>query len=82
MRLIDADEVKALVPKKLRRLIDGSEVEVTTYKYEVIKAINTAKTINAIPIEWIEKFIDNDILSETVKILLNAWYWEKENEID
>ena len=33
-----------------------------------------------IPIEWIKKFIDNDILSETVKILLNAWEWEKENE--
>lgn len=48
------------------------------YRPIVIETMNK----NAIPIEWIEKFIDNDILSETVKILLNAWYWKKENETD
>lgn len=52
---------------------------------EQLKALNIElfekPYLKAIPIEWIEKFIDNDILSETVKILLNAWYWEKENEI-
>ena len=50
---------------------------VSTYWESEPKEIDMSQYI---PIEWIEKFIDNDILSETVKILLNAWYWEKENE--
>lgn len=83
MRLIDADEVKALVPKKLRRLIDGSEIEETTYQYEVIKAINTAKTINAIPIEWIRKYYEDITMPYTdTRIQFEELIrkWEKENE--
>ena len=54
---------------------------VTKESLEYMHRPIVVETINkdVIPIEWIEKFIDNDILSETVKILLNAWYWEKEN---
>lgn len=54
-------------------------LSVTTVKGGIEYTIHL-EDVDAIPIEWIEKFIDNDILSETVKILLNAWYWEKENE--
>lgn len=68
MRLIDADTVK--------KAFIGNRYGTKAIEY----VIDNVPTVEAIPIEWIEKFIDNDILSETVKILLNAWYWEKENE--
>ena len=93
MKLIDADKIKEeLKLKELSHIIKQEEYldyvlnewktrVVELGGYNVIEEIENAPTVEAIPIEWIKKFIDNDILSETVKILLNAWEWEKENEI-
>lgn len=75
MRLIDAENLKY---EKVLSANGNGVYRETNILYE--SQIDTIKTVEAIPIEWVKKFIDNDILSETVKILLNAWYWEKENE--
>lgn len=86
MRLIDADELKKEVPKKLVRLMDGQDYEETYYKYEVIKAINTVPTVDAIPIKWIENYVKNNFCFADwyggfiggINMMLDEW--EKENE--
>lgn len=88
MRLIDADELKKEVPKKLVRLMDGQDYEETYYKYEVIKAINTVPTVDAIPIKWIENYVKNNFCFADwyggfiggINMMLDEW--EKENEVN
>ena len=85
MRLIDADE-----------LARSHCVECTYYHkgeclgkdcdWDSIGHIRDAKTVDAIPIEWLENWFKKRYKGRTYRDLIEEWeseqFWEKEHEID
>lgn len=86
MRLIDADKLE------LKHYVQGGDVllgyagTIPLYRYvDVIKEdINNAPTVEAIPIEWLRKYVDehDEIVEEGLYWIVEGIIddWEKENE--
>ena len=75
MRLIDADELLASLPTCYQDLDDGTLIEA------VWKTIQDAETVDAIPIEFIEKQIFRHCDEEESWIFQYLiGLWRKENE--
>lgn len=89
MRLIDANEVKDSLLTELLMGVDGGTDASYLKTYEVIERIekivnewvDIQQTVNAIPIEWIErKLAEHWYVDYDIREMLEDW--EKENEID
>ena len=81
MRLIDADKIEFVLPRTL------TEEEKNTYNLVIGKAFDNAPTVEAIPIEFIEKYLEKWKHAETYDIVHSWWLiikrdWEKEHEKD
>lgn len=83
MRLIDADAAKADIEKFNRPLCDGYHMKDYVLN-QIITDIEDQPTVNAIPVEWIEKqmaerenYGDFNTAGAIGYLLLS---WEKENE--
>lgn len=92
MRLIDADKLQRTEGIFTYRFTDDLDImSCCAYRYEDVE---TAPTVKAIPIEWIEKWVDKKTgtkigdeigyLEEDKKLLIGFIYWlvrdwEKEN---
>ena len=90
MKLIDADKLQRTEGIFIYRFTDDLDImSCCAYRYEDVE---TAPTVEAIPIEWFKKQISwhSETLTygaEVYQWVLNRWYedkeaWEKENEID
>ena len=87
MRLIDADEALNLIDGETK-VETNSNVKAFNDALEVaIQIIDTQKTVEAIPVEWIEKFMNRFRLGmvtsdEYALLHFMLTEWEIENEID
>ena len=86
MRLIDADKLE--LKQTVRIHINGLEEYFACYSYHKAD-IEEATTVDAIPVEWVEKYMNKfqlyGVCGDEYFILHNmlcAWEWEKENETD
>ena len=81
MRLIDADEALNLIDGETK-VETNSNVKAFNDALEVaIQIIDTQKTVEAIPIEWIKrKAFENPHLSRNLFYRLIIEEWERENE--
>ena len=83
-RLIDADEALNLIDGETK-VETNSNVKAFNDALEVaIQIIDTQKTVKAIPIEFIEKYLEKWKHAETYDIVHSWWLiikkdWEKEN---
>lgn len=91
MRLIDANVLLKVFKELISayRQIEGKHNwgdHCRIPAFEFMDALKSAKTIDAIPIEWIEKWFENALRSAndgddvTVDVMLDDW--RKENETD
>lgn len=85
MRLIDADALKEEVefhPTSVSVCMTVEEARGQTYfKNRCLEDIDNAPTIEAIPVEWLEKFCTDDIAEgqrETIEWMLGVWQREQE----
>lgn len=84
MRLINADELKEriAIDSDLVEMCDGSMVPCIDFEYN----IDFAPTVDAIPIEWLDMFmqrykIQGDDEYKLLHFMVTEWKkWEKENE--
>lgn len=69
MRLIDADKIIELFTSYI------SEDKKVVYQPRALKKddIKNAPTIDAIPIEWIKKYAENDDIAASIYRMLEAW---------
>lgn len=76
MDLIDRDELRMLVCATYR--CNGK----TAFAEAISTIINSAPTVDAIPVEWIEKHIseigDNSTIAEAYNLLIEIWKAEQE----
>ena len=80
MRLIDADEALNLIDGETK-VETNSNVKAFNDALEVaIQIIDTQKTVEAIPIEWIEEWGWKNGMSESMSLRVMIDDWEKENE--
>jgi len=77
MRLIDADELKKEFPHD-----EDWNFPVNTNGY-VVETINTMPTVDAIPIEWIERKLKSKNITANVKLILRCLIekWNTENSL-
>lgn len=88
-RLIDADEALNLIDGETK-VETNSNVKAFNDALEVaIQIIDTQKTVKAIPVEWIKKWLetciphyDYDKMTYIADVYEMLEDWEKENEID
>ena len=85
MKLIDADKLQRTEGIFTYRFTDDLDImSCCAYRYEDVE---TAPTVNAIPIEWIEKWLeiciphyDYDRMTHIADVYEMLEDWEKENE--
>lgn len=83
MRIIDADEVINLIDGETKVETNSNEKAFNDALEVAIQIIDTQKTVEAIPIEWIEQYIwSADTHDEKRALRKMCIQWEKENEID
>ena len=81
MRLVDANELK------VDYIIASTATNTQCYRYISEEQVENAPTIDAIPVEWVKKWISKGLLGMdslidpeiTIQVMLKCW--EKENEI-
>lgn len=79
VRLIDADALPNELFKK--HVHDGEELVPMLYYDDAVKVVEDAPTIDAIPVEWIHKFCEDDISEEqreAIEWMLGVWQREQE----
>lgn len=76
-RLIDADRLLQETWK-----VETKDMFHITEMVEVVSAIDIkeAPTVEAIPIEWLEKAMGNGVFRDAIYYLIEGYRWEKENE--
>lgn len=85
MRLIDADKLPWVDRVILVDQVDG-DINITIAKEHTSYVNDETPTVKAIPIEFIEKYLEKWKHAETYDIVHSWWLiikkdWEKENEL-
>ena len=84
IRLIDADALPNELFKK--HVHDGEELEPMLYFEDAVKVVENAPTIAAIPVEWLRRIADDDLIAPPYRFyaqaFINMWTQEKEWMID
>ena len=85
MRLIDADALLEYLDKRRTyEVMDGRNKAYGKGVRDAMKDIESAPTIDAIPVEWLRKVRNDDKLTlddvETIDLLLAWWQQEQEEQ--